>query len=116
MTKTTKKDKKLEEKEETAKFLTAAQYWEWRTTLEEMKVRKLHLEVLGLKRDLMEKEIENRKMKLTSLKRSINQHAVNGQQEREQYEEFLKRLEKEVGTSVKGKVIDEITFEIRDLD
>jgi len=98
------------------KKLTPAQYWEWRTTIVEMQVCKTQLREAELELKLMQKDAELlavramlfAKTKVESLKAANDASKV-------EYERFKKVLEDSLGETLSGKMIDEVTYEIKDL-
>jgi len=96
--------------------LTAAEYWEWRTTISEMHraEEKLNNALLGHK--VMQKEAEILAVRSQLYQRNIVDGAREKVEEaKSEYNRFKEQLEKALGTTLSGKLIDDITFEIRGL-
>lgn len=96
--------------------LTGAQYWEWRTTITEMQLAEekkknclLMLKLLSKDTEIMAKQ--GQIYQLTSVKDAEANHSES----KAEYERTKERIEKALGYSLNGKVIDDVTFEIRDL-
>jgi len=53
------------------KILSPGSYWEYRCTIEELKCAKLNKRRVNLEQELMNKEIENRKLKLSLFRETI---------------------------------------------
>lgn len=89
-------------------------YWEWRTTIEELENAKLKtllqkrdLENARLKLDLCSLIVERENLKLLE--------ALNSEQRtKSEYNSYIKKIEEKYQTRISGKVIDPVTFEIRD--
>lgn len=98
------------------KKLTAAQYWEWRTTISEMETAKEKFQNARLSLNLLQKEAEMVGVR-TQLFLRTRMEASKGELEKAQaeYERFKKVLEDSLGMSLKNTVIDDITFEVKDL-
>jgi len=92
-------------RKKTKTALTAAQYWEWRTTIEEMKTANLILENQILKFEGVKREWVS---KINSAKEKVNAAEV-------EYKRIMDLLEKDLGTSLKNKIIDDINFGISDI-
>ena len=96
--------------------LSAGEYWEWRTTITEMNIKKSELKNTELEFKLLQKESEMLAIRQQLFIRTRMDAAKNGLQEAQtEYERFKTVLEKSVGMSLSNKIIDDITFEIRDL-
>jgi hypothetical protein len=92
-------------------------YWEWRTSVEELQHEELKLNYSKLQLAMMEKDIEIGKLKSVLYRGQ----AVKNAQDRydsvkKGYEIFRQELEKELGVDLKNKVIDEFTYEVKDID
>lgn len=96
--------------------LTPAEYWEWRTTIAEMQIAQLNFRVASLEVKLLAKDAEviAARIKLHSVS------AVGGTQKRldeakAEYARIKTALEGRLGVSLNQKVIDEVTYEVKDL-
>lgn len=96
--------------------LTAAQYWEWRTTIcdVELASQKLVQSELELKLLFKETELLAVKSQLHKVMRVENLRAKHTEAIAE-YQRYKKVLEDSLGVSLSNKIIDEITFEVKDL-
>ena len=102
-------------KKETPK-LTTDEYWQWRTTISEMneaiekyKNTELEAKVLGLNVELTQCKL---KLHLASVVRTARD---NSESFKKEYHDYKAALEKRLGISLSGKVIDDYNFEVRDL-
>ena len=96
--------------------LTAAEYWEWRTTIAEMQVAEARYKCTELEVKLLYKEAEVLAVK-TQLHRK---GAVEGAKTRlgeaqAEYARIKEALEGHLGVSLNKKIIDDVTYEVRDL-
>lgn len=100
-----------EKKEEKSKpKLTAAEYWEWRTTIADRDNAKLNYTNKTLQLQVLEMK--------SALHRASNVvHAQNKLASAEaEYQRYKKVLEDRLGLSLDGKIIDDMNdFEVRDL-
>lgn len=97
--------------------LTKADYWEWRTTIEEQKTAKLELELATLKLGGMEKDIELSKLKAALYRINVITHHKEILKLRDdEYNRIKKQLEETIGSELKDCVIDEITYEVKRMD
>lgn len=95
--------------------LSPGQYWEWRCTIEEMQHAKTRLEQKRLMQALMEKELEVQKLKSMIFKEQIKLEEEKHKSSMAEYDRFKAKLEKDIGRSLSNTVIDDITYEIKDL-
>lgn len=98
------------------KKLTPSQYWEWRSKIEELLHGELKVRHARQTYSLMEKDIEIAKLRTAIYKQTLKVHEDNQVETKKSYDELKKRLEDELGVSLNGTAIDEITFEIRPLE
>lgn len=94
--------------------LTPAQYWEWRESIEEMFHAKTKAELSACKLSLMEKDIEISKLRSIIYKETVKAHGKLREDSAKRYEMLRARLEGELGYSLADKVIDELTFEVKE--
>ena len=114
-----KKDQEIKEvvEESKVKALTAAEYWEWRCAISDMSIAKKELEIGQMRYNEFKKDIE-----LLSLRAKVYELTqmetlkANAKQASEAYEENKKMLETVHNTSLSGKIIDEVTYEIKELE
>lgn len=96
--------------------LSPAEYWEWRTTIMELQLARKDAEKTTLELKLLQKETEMlavRQHLFQCTRMDAARKAVEAAQV--EYERFKGVLEKSLGQSLNKKVIDDITFEVREL-
>ena len=98
------------------KALTAAQYWEWRCTSEELKSAKLNEKRVHLEQEIRNKEIEARRLQLALFKETVKASRRAVEIAEAEYEKFRQRLEEELDIDLKDCVIDENTFEVKSVN
>ena len=98
------------------KKMTAAQYWEWRCSIEEIKVAKLNEKKAHLENEILNKDIENKKLKLVLFKESARSARSSVLATQEDFEQTKQRIEKELGISLKDCTIDPYTYEIKPIN
>ena len=96
--------------------MTEAQYWELRCTQEELKFSKLNEKKVHLEREIMNKEIENRKLRLALFKETLKSSRAFVEQCEKEHENTLERLSKDIGVDLKNCSIDPYTFEVKSLE
>lgn len=96
--------------------IKADQYWEWRTTVEEMDHSETKLKLIRMTHALMEKEIENQRLKSAMYKAQIKTQEEQHALAKKNYQELKLRIEKKIGQSLNNCVIDDVTFEVKSLD
>lgn len=100
----------------TTKKIPADLYWEWRCTLEELKVAKLNEKRLHLEQEIMNKEIENRKLKLALFKETVRAARSSVVSRSEDQEQIKQRIEEKLEMSLEDHVIDPYTYEVKPLN
>ncbi len=101
--------KKVEE----TKKLTPAQYWEWKCYLEEMNKAKVNDKRVNLEQEIMNKEIENRKLKLALFKETVRSARRSVISSQEEFEKVKQRIEEELGMKLEDCTIDPYTLEVK---
>jgi hypothetical protein len=102
---------------EKPKKLTGAQYWEWRTTISEMNEAQAKYEAARNQAQFLVASSEIATLKAAVFKLSnLRTSTDNAEAAKAEYSRFKSELEKKVKTSLSGKVIDDVTFEIRELE
>jgi len=95
--------------------ISPALYWEWRCTTEEIKSAKINEKRIHLEREIMNKDIENRKLKLALYKETVLAARRSVEHCEAEYKKIKQRLEDELEMSFEDCVIDEFTYEVRSL-
>lgn len=96
--------------------LSPVEYWEWRTTIAEMEVEKNKLLRTELEFKLLNKEAEILAVRQQLFLRTRMDAAKTTYSNfKQEYERFKGVLEEALGQSLNNKVIDDITFEIKEL-
>jgi hypothetical protein len=102
--------------EEVRKCLTPVEYWEWRTTIAELNTEKQNYYKTEMEFKLLQKDAEIHAVRMQLFQRTrmdaVKDALRNAQAE---YERFTGVLEKSLGQSLKNKVIDDVTFEVKEL-
>lgn len=96
--------------------LSPGEYWEWRTTICELEIAKQKLLNVELQFKIMNKETEIHAVRQQLFQRTrMDAAKTELQGAHSEYERFKGVLEESLGQSLNNKVIDDITFEIREL-
>lgn len=96
-------------------FLNGQEYFEWMTSLEQMNVANEKKRSAELEHELIKKDIQILNMKLELNKHIVVKSAYDKAEDvKKEYTRFLKELELKKGFVVRGKIIDPITFEVKD--
>jgi len=96
--------------------LSPAEYWEWRTTIADMEIAKQKLANMELTYKLLQKESEIHAVRQQLFLRTRMEAARDAlKSAHSEYERYKGVLEKSLGQSLNKKIIDDITFEVRDL-
>lgn len=94
--------------------LNAAQFWEWREIIEEMLHSKTKAELMLTKHRLMEKALELEALRSQMFKSKVNDAGAAYKACEARYNSYKEKLEAELGISLNDKVIDELTFEVKE--
>lgn len=95
--------------------LTPEEYWEWRTTIAEWHKAKQDLMSRQLRLGMMEKDVEIARLKIALNKRDIQDFEGTVTPFKEEYEKTKVRLEKRLGCTLDGCVIND-SFEVIKLE
>jgi len=98
------------------KSLSPAEYWEWRCTLEEIKVAQMEQEKVRLEAECLAREVDLARLKLTLKQQKISQQKEEVEKLRKGYDDFREKLEKSLGTTLENKVIDPYTYEVKEIE
>lgn len=96
-------------------FLTKEQFYQWKCFVELMDKARLKIEIETLKQKVRQREIDITQLLLKADYSKIEHLGAGYQSALADYEEYKKVLELELGTSLNGKVIDNITFEAKEI-
>lgn len=95
--------------------LTAAEYWEWRTTIGELDIEKQKLANAHLEFKILQRDAEIHAVRQQLFLRTRMDAAKQSlEKAKAEYERFKGVLEESLGQSLNNKVIDDITFEVSD--
>lgn len=104
--------KKKEEKPR----LSPERYWEWRTTIEELKSAQLNLQRVNLEKDNKSLIIQTKKLEMALFGKTVEKAKSEVEAAKAEYDRFKALIEDETGTDLNNKIIDDVTFEIRKID
>jgi len=93
--------------------LTAAQYWEWRTTISDLSQSKLEMELQQSKVLINRLHITIAQFRVRDMEADFKLKANKYRNCKKEYNTFITGLEKQLGCTVKGKIIDPIDFTIK---
>lgn len=110
-----KKNEEIESNQEAPK-LKPDVYWEWRCTIEELKTSKLNEKRVHLEKELKQKEIEINKLRLALFRETVASARKGVVAAEQEYEKMKQRIEDEIGMSLNGCVIDDISYEVKKLE
>lgn len=99
--------------EEVIGTMTPAQFWEWRESVEELMHSKTKAELMVCKHRLMEKTIEVEALRTSIFKQTVKAHQDASLEAGKRYDTLRAKLETDLGFTLTDKVIDELTFEVR---
>lgn len=98
------------------KSLDASQYWEWRTTIAELETAKVLSQRTELELKIMALETEKLALRTELFKRiQVKLARDKVEAAKQEYDNTKARLEGSLGVSLSNKMIDDVTFEVKDL-
>lgn len=96
--------------------LTSEQYWNWRASVAELQTAKANYRASEFETRCLQLEAEIAQLKARiGLKIKLAEASAQIELHKEEYKRFKEKLEVEIGTSLSDKVIDDVTFEVKDL-
>jgi outer membrane protein TolC len=96
--------------------LTAAEYWEWRQTISDIEIAKLKLANQTSQLKLMQKEVDLLQARILIFqKTSVKDAEIKVDETKKEYERYKLDLETKLNLSLNNKLIDDVTFEVKDL-
>jgi formate dehydrogenase maturation protein FdhE len=103
-------------KEKEIKKLSPEHYWEWRTTITEMELAQSKQRECEMAHKLLGKnaEMESLRFQLYA-KTGLELAKQKSKESIEEYNRYKKTLEEKYNVSLNEKVIDDFTYEIKDL-
>lgn len=96
--------------------MSAEQYYKWRFSLSELKVKEINADKVALQHALMGKDQEIQKLRVAMFGRQVEDAKSAYSAAKEEYQQALKQLEEDLGVMVRGNLVDEVTFEIKKLE
>ena len=96
--------------------LTEKEYWEWRHSIECMQHAETKLSVKGLQLNMMQKDIEIMQLKHALFKEQYRIAEADVNQSKRDYENIKTAIESRLGESLNGKVIDDVTHEVKAIE
>lgn len=94
-------------------FLTEMQFYKMNAYLNEMKLADLRYQVDFANQTTRDHQIEIAKLKQEIRRTGLVALSEVAQKAKDSYAEFKKELESELGVSLDGKVVDNVTFEVK---
>lgn len=91
-------------------------YWQWRTTIEEVKVAKLDRRRVELEKQTMLQDIEIKQLRLKLFQKVIEKAEQEVISVDAEYKRMREEVEKAVGMSLEDCVISDVTFEVKKLE
>lgn len=96
--------------------LKAEQYWEWRTTIAEMQLAEERYKCGQSQHNEMSKDLEIARLRTFIFKQNLTTSKEKAELAKQEYTNFKEKLEKELGISLNNKAIDDVTFEIKEIE
>lgn len=107
----------IELKEDKEKvYLEETLYWKWKFNLERYKSSTLNLKRANLEKELMSKNLEIQKLKLSLYKDTLLQADSSRKISEENYKSIIEELGKNLGFEFKNCIVDEETLEVKKID
>lgn len=111
-----KSEKEPQIVEDSTPRLTPAEYWEWRCTISDMQKAETKVQLAVSESQVLRKDADLMTMKWQLHQKQQVQNSKDALQEsKKEYDNMKKRLEDRLGLSLNGKMIDEYSYEVRDI-
>ena len=108
--------RKMKEPVKKTLALTSEEYWQWRTTISEMNEAKEKMKCTGLESQVLQSSAELTQCKLQLHRAtSVRNARDNYEAAKSEYHKYKSTLEERLGSTLSGKMIDEFSFEVKDL-
>jgi len=96
--------------------LLPEEYWEWRTTIAEMHNANAEAQLAHAKIAIQGKDVEIAQLRLNAYKHVVKRVDENKKAYDSEYKRFKGKIEERLGISLDNKVIDDLTFEVKDIN
>lgn len=96
--------------------LKESSYWKWRHKIEEMQHSETKLKVTRLSYSAMEKDLEIMRLKANAYQQIVKAASDACSSLKKEYEDIKLQLEEEIGQSLNGCVIDDVTLEVKKIN
>lgn len=96
--------------------LTAGEYWQWRNTITEKWLADAKLNARQLELKVMSREAEMAQMRMQLHRQAVDACVASVEAAKQVYDETKAALEAKLGFSLNGKLIDDVTFEIKEIE
>jgi len=97
------------------KKLSRADYWEWRASVEEVDRARLESELARVKSIAASNNLKAAQFEFELLKIETVRKIKESEDTIRNYKKFVEDLEGRVGFSIRDRVIDPITFEVKEI-
>jgi hypothetical protein len=94
-------------------MLTPADYWEWRTSIEEMKQQELKVELATLRQKYLETETKCLNLQAALFTQTLKQTTAQRDNYKKEYLAHIEKLENKYGVDLKDCIIGDINYEVR---
>jgi hypothetical protein len=94
--------------------LTAAQYWEWRNVCTELWLANTKLKCEEIQTQVFKKDVEIANMRVALHLAKVQSAKEESLLASESYRKIKEVLEGHLGVSLNGKVIDDVTYEVKE--
>jgi len=106
----------MEDKKDKSKYIRPELYWEYRCTIEELKVAQLNEKRTIMERDLKRKDIELLTLKLHAFGKTVTSASSQKEVAKKELDRMRSLIESEIGMELTDCVIDDVSFEVRKID
>lgn len=96
--------------------LSPDQFWKWQAHLAEVQKKEAEYQSEQRYLGMLEKDLEISRLRALIFKSSLDGKKAQVNSCREKYAAVLDQIEKEVGFSISGNIIDDVTLEVKELE
>lgn len=101
-----------EKQDEVIAVLDGAEYWEWRTSIEEMEHAKTRVELAHARYKVLELSQQIGAIQLNQFKTTVSNSLSAQADSKTSYDAHVKKIEEKYGIELKGCIIGDIDYEV----
>lgn len=97
-------------------IMPADLYWEYRCTIEEVKLAKMNIARVNLEQELKNKDLEMKKLQMIIYRDTVKASRVSLEKAEAELDSMKSRIEQRMNMSIDNVAIDPITLEVKQIE